>query len=314
VILYWVDIQYLEESVERPVGAEKGLYIVSKVILSVFLILFISSPGAEIYKWVDETGTTHYGECPPAECKSERVETLPGPSAKEIRRARERTEQLTHELKQNATATIPGKQAKEGVARQDWAAECLSDAAHVIGPARADPGRPVSPRVLTSVDYKKLQRILRTLKGRWRGYIDEVLCLGIEGAPRDEARRYEVDATVEHDLDDIVTFEAEVMNADYRSRQLQILWLLLKKERLRFGDMETIKHDAPQWDVELISIDKDSLMFMRKFRRAGHRSTSLQHIELRSLHTSRKVFTLKEWFYIQGTLTRMRTWTLQRLP
>jgi hypothetical protein len=155
--------------------------------------------------------------------------------------------------------------------------------------------------------------MLRSLKGRWRGYIDEVECLGTEDAPREEARSYDVDATARRDFEDILTIESELEGVDSRTRQSQTMWLLLKNSRLRFGDMTTIKYDSPQWDVDLISVNNDTFMFMRKFRRAGLRNTSLQHIELRELHSSHRSFKLREWFYTQGYLVKTRDWRFERL-
>jgi hypothetical protein len=286
---------------------------VPKLILLGFLVLFVSLAGSEIYKWTDETGTVHYGDCPPPQCKSEKLETHPGPSAEESRQARERAERLIQEQKKREISAKVNKVPTKREAGQSWEAECYSSAKYVIGPVRANPSRQMIPRALTSSEYNKLFRMLRSFKGRWRGHIDEVVCLGAEDDPRKETRRYDVDASISRNLDNILTIESEIQRVDSKTHQSQILWLLLKKYWLRFGDMVTIKYDAPQWDVDVISVNTNMFMFMRKFRRAGQHNTSLQHIELRSLHVSHRMFKLREWFYVQGSLVKMRTWVLDRL-
>lgn len=284
-----------------------------KLMLLVFLVLFIGSAVSDIYKWTDESGTVQYGDCPPPECKSKKIEILPGPTAEESRRAQQSAEQLIDEQKQGEATGKLSKEPIKKVVGQGWEADCFSSAEYVIGPVRANPSRPLIPRALTTGEYNNLFRMLRSLKGRLRGNIDEVECLGTEDLPHMEMKAYDVEAKASHELDDILTIESDLRGIDSRTRQSQVFWLLLKNDWLRFGDMATIKHDAPQWDVDIITVKSDMFIFMRKFRRAGHNATSLQHIELRSLHISHRSFKLREWFYIQGILVGKRDWTLNRI-
>ena len=55
------------------------------MLFAIALTLLISTPaGAEIYKWVDEKGNVHYGDCPPPECASSEVSVTPTPSAEAV--------------------------------------------------------------------------------------------------------------------------------------------------------------------------------------------------------------------------------------
>lgn len=77
----------------------------SKILLVLLLFLSFSlALFAAIYKWVDEEGNVHYGDCPPAECEPEQIETTPGPSTEELQRSRERAEQLIQEQKRREEA------------------------------------------------------------------------------------------------------------------------------------------------------------------------------------------------------------------
>lgn len=77
----------------------------TRIILLLALMLFpVGTTLAQIYKWVDEDGNVHYGDCPPPECKSKQIETAPGPSEEDIQRSRERTERLIREQKQREEA------------------------------------------------------------------------------------------------------------------------------------------------------------------------------------------------------------------
>jgi hypothetical protein len=49
---------------------------------SLFLILAVASPAwAEVYKWVDEKGQTHYGSAPPTQGEYSTMKPLPEPSS-----------------------------------------------------------------------------------------------------------------------------------------------------------------------------------------------------------------------------------------
>jgi hypothetical protein len=52
-------------------------------------VLFTSCTLAEVYKWVDEDGMTHYADCPPTDCVFEELELPEGPTEEEMEAARE---------------------------------------------------------------------------------------------------------------------------------------------------------------------------------------------------------------------------------
>jgi hypothetical protein len=59
-------------------------------LLLVIGLLCASQALAEVYKWVDADGTTHFGDCPPPDCVFEEIEIPAGPSEEEIEAAEER--------------------------------------------------------------------------------------------------------------------------------------------------------------------------------------------------------------------------------
>lgn len=72
-----------------------------RLIVFFFLVLLVAKPPiAEVYKWVDENGNVHYGDCPPENCKPEEVEIAPGPSEEEIRVSKQRTQKLIKDQSQ----------------------------------------------------------------------------------------------------------------------------------------------------------------------------------------------------------------------
>jgi hypothetical protein len=103
--------------------------------------------------------------------------------------------------------------------------------------------------------------------------------------------------------------DADIESSNKQSREREIYSLLIKSDWLRFTDIDTIIHDDPIWDVEVISIGKNSLEFIRIYRRPGQARMAY---ELRSINTSSRSFIIREWFYYRGILTGMRTWKLKR--
>lgn len=62
---------------------------VRKLVGYLFLLLAISS-GAEIYKWVDEEGITHYTESPPTGAPAKELQLAPEPPKERLEEARQR--------------------------------------------------------------------------------------------------------------------------------------------------------------------------------------------------------------------------------
>jgi hypothetical protein len=57
-----------------------------KLLLFLAILLAFHAP-AEIYKWVDDEGVTHYEDCPPRDCAFEEFRLQEGPSEEEIEAA-----------------------------------------------------------------------------------------------------------------------------------------------------------------------------------------------------------------------------------
>lgn len=67
--------------------------------LSVLIIAFMTLAGAEIYKWVDDQGKTHYSD-KPLEDDAQEIEPEPAPSDENIRQSREEMKSFLERQKQ----------------------------------------------------------------------------------------------------------------------------------------------------------------------------------------------------------------------
>jgi len=283
----------------------------SRIILLFFLLLiFVSQSSAEICKWVDEDGRVNYGDCPSDDYKPEQIKIGPNLSEEDQQQAQERAEQLRQSQKQKGdTSTVESKIDKRK-ARHKSTEESFSNLVDKLGSEWTDTFEPISPRPLTPKEHKQMTDMFHTLarKGTkvWDGDIEEIVCKGPDDSPRRETRHHKVKLRIELSLDNRLKIDAEI-NSKLHPSERKIFLLLLKSDWLRFTDIDTIIQDDPRWDVEVISIGKNSLEFIRIY----YGRYVAQH-ELRSINTSSRSFIIREWFYSQGFLTGMRTWKLKR--
>ena len=62
----------------------------SSRLLPLALMLIALFAGAQVYKWVDEKGQVHFGDCPPDDCEAEELTLPEGPTEEEIEAAQEK--------------------------------------------------------------------------------------------------------------------------------------------------------------------------------------------------------------------------------
>ena len=279
------------------------------MVLFCLSLFFISSPGAEICKWEDADGLTHYGDCPESNSEVEQIEITPGPSEEDQQQAQERLESLKGKQDQDKEVSKPGKEIVKEEPKQEkkqqYDDKCFG--------YPADVSEPISPRLLTQLEYKNLSDMFEMLAGykTWEGVMEEIICYGEEHDPPMGMRQFRVVMKVERDAANLFTMESEGHGIDDMSRgQRDIFWLLLTKDWLRFGNEIGGDHDSPRWDVEIISNGSGSL----KFKRYSHATRpSMREIQVWSFQVSRTSLQIKELIYAHhGALVRMKTWTLKR--
>ena len=67
---------------------------------------------AQLYKWVDEQGHVHYGDCPPPECEPIEIPPPPAPAAEEVERAQERLKRMLEEQRERAEIRRQAEEAE----------------------------------------------------------------------------------------------------------------------------------------------------------------------------------------------------------
>lgn len=205
----------------------------------------------------------------------------------------------------------PQVHAGPGVVTPENGPACFTPPTKLIG-AGAAASPTIVPARLDAQDIRDLRRMLAGLSGRWSGQVRERVCQGTSDEPRAEIHRFATEAQAQWLERAMLRVEAELQDRRRGVRRMEVFWWLLKEARLRFGDRRVWIPDTPQWDVELLSARPEALVFMRKFRRRTNPRASVSVIEVRSLQAGYRRLRFREWFYVQGGLTRTRTWSLTR--
>lgn len=294
-------------------------YILRLIVLLLLLMYFVGPSAGKVCKWVDEDGRVHYGDCPPGDSTAEQIEISPGPAVKPVPQATQSEEKPAQTGKLQEETVESESKIQHEQDSQAWVDKCFSTPSESLGGEEVSIHEPVATRPLAPREYRMLSGMFRTLAGRgtgiWDGDIEEVICHGTERSPRRGVKNYEVVLRAERSLDNILTMEADISSA--KTHRTEFLWLLLKKDWLRFGDEDTGNRDLPRWDIEILYIGINSLSFMRKFHtrtrdQMGSPRGAVRRLELRAIKLSGRSLVIREWFYAQGTLDRMRTWELMR--
>jgi hypothetical protein len=281
----------------------------SRSILFVCLLLpSVCSSGAEICKWVDEAGLTHYGDCPKSNSEAEQIEITSGPSDESQQQAQEELEKLIGNQEQNKEVSKPEKKIVKEETKKENDTKCLGSPTDTL--------EPISPRQLTPEEYNKLSGMFGELAGykRWVGDMEEIICYGAGHDPPMGMARFKVDMKVEQDSRNVLTVESDGRGIDDTSVGRQdYFWLLLTKDWLRFGSGNVGGNDAPKWDVGIISVGTGTFKFKRRGPLGPANRASIREFQFWSFHVSSSSLRIKELIYTHyGFLDRIITWTLKR--
>jgi len=285
-----------------------------RVVLGIVLTCSCQLALGEIYKWVDDKGGIHYGDCPPAECGSVPVEIAPPPSDAAVRDAEERLERLRSQEKpsREGHATHERGASREGIAPAAGARPadvgCLTSLAQGWSGRIADAPEPVTARALTAAERSQLIALLRAMAGRWEGRSDDVRCAGDVAAPSSEVAVGRSRAHAWWEKDGLFRIEVDLLWDSGRSDQW-FYWFDLEGDRLRFWRAQTDfsnESDLQRFDVEIVSVGSDGVTFFQRY------DQGLRRTRVISLTHAGRDFRLGEYFYLEGQLVGRQSWWFPR--
>jgi hypothetical protein len=287
-------------------------------------LLVASAVGAGIYKWVDEKGNVHYGDCPPPECAAREVPVAPAPPADAVRETRERigrprgpegraSEDSDASMPPSGTvgATPPAAGGQRDV-------ECFAPLGSAWGGRIADAAGDVVRKPLTKSELRHLTALFRALEGHWKGTIARTVCVAPDASPT--ANVYKIDARLEGRWvsDDIFRIEANLLGRETHDVSREFLWFLLSPDGLR-ARMATsdisADLDRPRYDVAVLESGPDRLLLYSRgvtiARGARHRG-SVRMTTVFSLQRTGRGFAISDFLFSQGTCAEKRIWNIRR--
>ncbi len=275
--------------------------------------LLVAPPGsAAVYKWVDDKGVVHYGDCPPAECGSQEVQVAPGQSDKAFEEAQERLQRLKE-------YTDQGRRGRQDKSRTELSAptlappqpdgECFSSLEKAWG-GRVPDSREAVPRTpLSEAELSELRDLLGGLEGRRRASMEETECIAPDATPPEQRYRYEADLEGRWQSKNLFRLQADLLGLDNRTVSRQYFWFLLSPEGLRFkadASDSSFDLDAPGNDAGTLSATDERLTL---FWREGGR---VRRASVLSLGAVGHEYRLREFGYTQGELSGKRLWVIDR--
>jgi hypothetical protein len=286
-------------------------------ILPILLFGLVIAPTAvaDIYKWVDSDGNVHYGDCPPADCEPEKMQLAPAPSQQEIEEAQRRLDRLrqsageAQERRDEDSELVEPKPVEKPPLGLALDPDCFTPVTNSWAGRITDTREQVLRQPLADIELRQLIELLRGLTGRWDGTIQDIACVNPAAELPVQTHRYRFRLNSRWQADQIFRMAADVDGIDTRQVFEQFFWLLPSRDGLRFRTANSnisFELDQPGNDVEILSAANNQLTFF--WRRGG----AVRRVNVFALQKVRRDFTIREFFYVQGTLAGKRIWKIEK--
>lgn len=303
---------------ERPVAG--SIYMNKRNLSALFLLLIGSVTTAAVYKWVDESGSIHYGDSPPPGRDSQSVEIPEGPSQKEVERAqqqmREKIEQhkkYSEEASQLVPLDEPPQEIDSRAVTPDNIA-CFTPLSDLIHGPSAETFTPITPTLLTKVQQALLKNLFGKADVNWRGTISDLQCKGSSSSPKEsQVRNFEAQATLDWDArKSRLTIETDTIGKESGVTE-RLFHRFEVGDALYFTDLKTVSTmNLDGNKVELLKLSQNGMSFLIKQHIPTAAGARRPRGEFRHLEITDRSLKLIELYYYNGVFIDSRTWTLGR--
>ena len=297
------------------------------------LLILVSSvvattiASAEIYKWVDDNGLVHYGDCPPPECKYKEVRLPPDPSQESMRQTKERMQTLKNSIHktrtedENSVGSESLEQTKQTTITPHDHTRCFEKLESAWEGKIEDTRGEVAPLQLDKLQVIDIKAILNALKGRFKGVMEEIRCLSPTGTPPIKVYHYHIDWDAYWKEDNLFLLKQKATLVTRRANENRnrteygrFFRFLLDHGLLRYSSVTdsivtrdiVTKINRPQFDVGILNVDRRNLTF---YSREGGPLRRTRVISIRRKHNES---TLSEFYYVQGELAELRQSSIER--
>lgn len=297
---------------------------ISKVVVVLFSacsLALVTTGSAEVYKWVDEGGNVHYGDCPPSDCKYEEIHVAPTPSDETVKATQERMRQIEEynkklrESRQDQASEKRTEHVRRLENRFPTDTSCFTPLWMGWDDRITDTLEGFSRTPLTKIELQQLRSLFNALEGRRSGTMEETVCIMPDATPPMESYRYKLRLDAHWHSKDVFRLEANFKGIDDRNTLRKFYWFLLDRQGLRFRASKTdvsFELDEPANDVGILSVEKGLLTFFLHHRVLGEHQATVRRAAVFSLQRSRRGFNINELSYVQGSLAKKREWMIGR--
>lgn len=287
----------------RQIGLWKSLTLICGSIVVITL-------NAEIYKWIDDKGNVHFGDCPPDSCDSHEIKIVSPPSDQTIKETQDRNKRIQeYQKKLREDRKEDEKQAVKPVGSTVIDLECFTSLGDSWGGKIQDTRGEIESRSITDDELRKLKRLFNALIGSWKGNMVDTECVQPNATPPQKTYQYALHLDTRWKSDKIFEIEADLEGEENDATlQRQFFWFLSSSDGLRFrrGMSEIVPDlDKTKYDVEVLAVRKDALTFF--FQRGG----TLRRVNVYVLRQKERGFAISEYFFVQGTLAGKRSWAIE---
>lgn len=185
------------------------------------------------------------------------------------------------------------------VASNVSAQDCFADS-----PSLADgqsPSDPIIVRELSRSEHDHLERLFKSLSGKWEGRAEDMECKGGIDSPSINRTSYTIKAQAKTNRNGDIRLETELFSEERRTSHTEVTEFYLSDQKLRH------EMDSGGGDVQLIEITKDRVKFLKRGNFSGgwYGGNTKREIFV-SLSVGRNSFSIESRFYIQGRFTLHR--------
>ena len=163
----------------------------------------------------------------------------------------------------------------------------------------------VTPRELLSGEYESLKQLFMWMDGDWVGDGHTVKCAGPEDRIRKETESYTVTSRGKNRSQGQFTLESHINNQERRTRTDQTYDLYLNEHRLASSDLSVS-------DIEVVNAAATELIFVKKARIKGAGLFTAHEWVVSLRKVSDTSLEVQDVFYVNGRLTSMSSWRLER--
>ena len=163
----------------------------------------------------------------------------------------------------------------------------------------------VTPRELLSGEYESLKQLFQWMDGDWVGDGHTVKCAGPEDRIRKETESYTVTSRGKNRSQGQFTLESHINNQEGRTRTDQTYDLYLNEHRLASSDLSVS-------DIEIVNAAATELIFVKKARIKGAGLFTAHEWVVSLRKVSDTSLEVQDVFYVNGRLTSMSIWRLER--